>query len=171
MVKTKRRKHHKLKKRRKSRKRNKSRNQHKLKKRRKSRKRIKTRRCRKLKYRGGGKNDKLICHIIKLIESIPDDAGEKAAWELKRLNKAEMPEDWDEGEDGDWAVLQKIRQDEILWKEAGVNKLRDFGRLWADKFWSSFCSIPVPHWPPTSDSQDSESDEDEYKNRKPPPPP
>ena len=170
MVKTKTRKHRKLKKRIKSRKRHKSRNQHKLKKRRKSRKRIKTRRCRKLKYRGGGKNDKLICHIIKLIESIPDDAGEKAARELKRLNKAEMPEDWDEEEDGDWAVDQKIRQDEILWKEAGVEQLRK----WANKFWSSFCSKHIPLLP-VSDSQDSESDEDEdedeYKNRKPPPPP
>ena len=65
-----------------------------------------------------------------------------------------------------------IRQDEILWKEAGVKKLRK----WADKFWSSFCSEP---WiVPTSDSQDSESDEDEdededeyNKNRKPPRPP
>jgi hypothetical protein len=154
MVKTKTRKHRKLKKRIKSRKRHKSRNQHKLKKRRKSRKRIKTRRRRKLKYRGGGKNDELICHIIKLIESIPASPCSRTKRELKRLKKAEMPEDWDEEEDGDWAKLQKIRQDEILWKEAGVNKLRDFGRLWADKFWYDICS-----------------DKDEYKNRKPPRPP
>jgi hypothetical protein len=164
MVKTKTRKHRKLKKRIKSRKRHKSRKQHKLKKRRKSRKRIKTRRRRKLKYRGGGKNgslalrdiynDELICHIIKLIESIPGSSWSTTKRELKRLKKAEMPEDWDEEEDGDWAKLQKIRQDEILWKEAGVNKLRDFGRLWADKFWYDICS-----------------DKDEYKNRKPPRPP
>jgi hypothetical protein len=57
MVKTKRRKHRKLKKRIKSRKRHKSRKQHKLKKRSKSRKHLKTRRRRKLKYRGGGKKD------------------------------------------------------------------------------------------------------------------
>jgi hypothetical protein len=166
MVKTKTRKHRKLKKRIKSRKRHKSRKQHKLKKRRKSRKRIKTRRRRKLKYRGGGKNDELICHIIKLIESIPDDEEIvlTAETERARLEKAEMPEDWDEK---DWEAEiqgQKIRQDQILWKEDGVKQLKK----WADKFWSSFCSIPVPHWPP-SDSQDSESDEDEYKNRKRPP--
>ena len=170
MVKTKTRKHRKLKKRIKSRKRNKSRNQHKLKKRRKSRKRIKTRRRRKLKYRGGGKNDKLICHIIKLIESIPDDEEIvlTAETERARLEKAEMPEDWDEEEDWEAEIQgQKIRQDEILWKEDGVKQLKK----WAGKFWSSFCSIPVTHWPPTSDSQDSESDKDEYKNRKPPRPP
>jgi hypothetical protein len=145
----------------KSRKRNKSRNQHKLKKRRKSRKRIKTRRCRKLKYRGGGKNDKLICHIIKLIESIPKEDSSTPRPRVTSPRSAKQAE-----------IRQAaIRQDEILWKEAGVKKLRK----WADKFLSSFCSEP---WiVPTSDSQDSESDEDEdededeYKNRKPPPPP
>jgi hypothetical protein len=108
-----------------------------------------------------------------LIESIPDDEEIvlTAETERARLEKAEMPEDWDEK---DWEAEiqgQKIRQDQILWKEDGVKQLKK----WADKFWSSFCSEP---WiVPTSDSQDSESDEDEdededeYKNRKPPPPP
>ena len=148
----------------------KTRKHRKLKKRRKSRKRIKTRRRRKLKYRGGGKNDELICHIIKLIESIPDDKEivRQATAELERLAKA------DAGRPGstrrDEIRQQKIRQQDILWKEAGVEQLRK----WANKFWSSFCSKHIPLLP-VSDSQDSESDEDEdedeYKNRKPPPPP
>ena len=137
----------------------KTRKHRKLKKRRKSRKRIKTRRRRKLKYRGGGKNDELICHIIKLIESIPDDKEivRQATAKLERLKKAKMPE----------AEIrqQKIRQQNILWKEDGVEQLR----AWADKFWSSFCSKHIPLLP-VSDSQDSESDEYK-KNRNPPRPP
>ena len=103
---------------------------------------------RKLKYRGGGKNDKLICHIIKLIESIPKEDSSTPRPRVTSTGRAFLLEHSKK------ARQAAIRQDEILWKEAGVNKLRDFGRLWADKFWSVLCK-----------------DKDEYKNRKPPRPP
>ena len=130
-------------------------------KRRKSRKRIKTRRRRKLKYRGGGKNDKLICHIIKLIESIPKEDSSTPRPRVTSTGRAFLLEHSKKAKHAA-ARQAAIRQGEILWKEAGVNKLR----VWAEKYFSSFCSTPwLPM--PTSDSQDSDSDEHK-KNRQVP---
>ena len=136
----------------------KTRKHRKLKKRRKSRKRIKTRRRRKLKYRGGGKNDELICHIIELIESIPAEAWrqryDEATAELKQLDKKY-------GSTRRASIHDRRTQlQDILWNARGVKQLREWAKIPGRQ--GPFCA-PLP------------TDEDEYEeneeNRKPPRPP